>query len=176
MGHATAPPTMSPTLDQLRTACTTFSLDASGDEQAMRARLGSFLVDRLFSNPSTTPSTSSEDEAPARRDKRPLSASAAAWHAFARKERALVKEGLGLTDPVAVIKEVAARYKRAKLVGSSSEPLMLNAPSDETCEGIKTALRELPHDEIKTALSAHGIEADVVDLDANIETLARALL
>ena len=119
---------MSPTLDQLRTACTTFSLDASGDEQAMRARLGGFLVDRLFSNPSTTPSTS-EDEAPARREKRPLSASAAAWHAFARKERALVKEGLGITDRVAVIKEVAARYKGAKLVGGPSQPPMLQVVS-----------------------------------------------
>ena len=164
---------MPPTVDQLRAACTTFSLDAEGDEQAMRARLGGFLVDRLFSSPST-PSTS-EDEAPARRDKRPLSASAAAWHAFARKERALVKEGLGITNRVEVIKEVAARYKRAKLVGSASGPLMLPAPSDEACEGIKTALRELPHDEIKTALSAHGMEA-VVDIDTNIETLARALL
>ena len=77
---------------------------------------------------------------------------------------------------VAVIKEVAARYKRAKLVGSPSQPPMLLPPTDEDeTDGIKNALRELPPAEIASALSAHGIPT-VVDIDENIDLLARALL
>ena len=53
---------------------------------------------------------------------------------------------------------------------------MLRAPTDETeDDGIKNALRELPPAEIASALSAHGIPT-VVDIDENIDMLARALL
>lgn len=166
------------TMEQLRGACAMFALEAGGSEAALRERLGSFLVDRLFSAPAApSPSTSSDGEAQPsqrRREKRPLSAAAAAWHAFARRERELVKQS-GVTDHVQVVKEVAARYKRFKLVGTSQQPPMLAAPDDKDDDGFVRALAELPEAEIADALAAHGLTPGA-DADANVAMLARALL
>ena len=167
---------MAPSLAQLTSACCMFGLDAAGDYDALHARVGAHLVDKLFASHASTPSTSSDDEAPRRREKRPLSESARRWHSFARHERPLVKQA-GYTDNVAIVKEIAARYKRAKLVGTPAQPPLLEAPSPDVAaaDGIKWALAELPDDQINEALAAHGIEPGE-DAEANLDALAVVLI
>ena len=114
-------------------------------------------------------------------EKKPLSDKAARWHAFVKRERPLVKQGLGLTGNAEVLKEVAARYKRHLAVGTPSQPPLLAGPSTDTEseasseDGLVLALRELSQEEVVLALEAQGVEA-TPDAERNVALLAQALM
>ena len=150
--------------DALLAACAAFGLEAAGGDATLAQRIGEHIAARLFAksppNESSAPTTSAptssaptssapraEGKRPRDEEKKPLSEKAARWHAFAKRERPLVKEGLGLTGNADVLKEVAARYKRHLAVGTADQPPLLGGPSTDTEseseDGLMTALREL---------------------------------
>ena len=110
-------------------------------------------------------------------NKRPLTA----WHAFQRTEKDRVKQA-GFHGRVAIVREIARRWKLFKQVGTSNAPLMLGHSSDEASseaesvpDGLVTALADLSPEELSHALQAQGIE-DTGDRDTNVAALARAMV
>jgi hypothetical protein len=99
-------------------------------------------------------------------------------HAFAKRERPLVKQA-GITGKADVLKEVAARYKRFRLVGTPDQPLLLAPPSDtedaDAEDGLLAAIRELSPDEVSEALEAQGVAA-TDDPTRNASLLVDALM
>ena len=177
--------------DALLAACTAFGLDTTGDDATLAQRVGSTVAERLFGtvvgSASVTPSTSStpctQHKRPREDEKKPLSVKAARWHAFAKRERPLVKQA-GITGNAEVLKEVAARYKRFLVVGTPDQPPLLAGPStpegeegdaDGEEDGLVSALRDLSADEVNEALKTQGVEPGN-DPELNIVQLATALM
>ena len=171
--------------DALHAACTAFGLDATGDDATLAQRVGSTVAERLFGAAvgsaaavSTTPCT--QHKRPREDEKKPLSVKAARWHAFAKRERPLVKQA-GITGNAEVLKEVAARYKRFLVVGTPDQPPLLAGPSTQEGEGdgeedgLVSALRDLSADEVSQALKTQGVEPGN-DPELNIVQLATALM
>ena len=172
--------------DALLAACTAFGLDTTGDDAALAQRVGSTVAERLFgaavgsaAATSTTPCT--QHKRPREDEKKPLSVKAARWHAFAKRERPLVKQA-GITGNAEVLKEVAARYKRFLVVGTPDQPPLLAGPSmpageegDGEEDGLVSALRDLSADEVNEALKTQGVEPGS-DPELNIVQLATALM
>ena len=150
-------------------ACAAFGLDTTGNAETLAQRIGVHIAERLFADVATSvPATPhSERKRPCEKrpregEKRPLTEKARAWHAFAKRERPLVKQA-GITGKADVLKEVAARYKRFRLVGTPDQPLLLAPPSDtedaDAEDGLLAAIRELSPDEVSEALEAQGVAA-----------------
>ena len=177
--------------DALLAACTAFGLDTTGDDATLAQRVGSTVAERLFgtvvgsaavtSSTSSTPCT--QHKRPREDEKKPLSVKAARWHAFAKRERPLVKQA-GITGNAEVLKEVAARYKRFLVVGTPDQPPLLAGPStpegeegdaDGEEDGLVSALRDLSADEVSQALKTQGVEPGN-DPELNIVQLATALM
>ena len=174
--------------DALLAACTAFGLDTTGDDATLAQRVGSTVAERLFgaavgsaAATSTTPCT--QHKRPREDEKKPLSVKAARWHAFAKRERPLVKQA-GITGNAEVLKEVAARYKRFLVVGTPDQPPLLAGPStpegeegdaDGEEDGLVSALRDLSADEVNEALKTQGVEPGN-DPELNIVQLATALM
>ena len=171
-------------LDLLRGACMAHKLSADGTHDELVARLGAHLVAQLL-NPEAAAQVDKKKRAPTSAGaagvtpKRPMSA----WHHFLRTEKELVKAAGGFHGRVDVLREVARRWRLAKRVGTSAQPLMLQAPSDEGTssetdsipEDLLIAIREVPPEEIASSLDAHGLEVDE-DFEANVMTLARTMM
>ena len=171
--------------DALLAACTAFGLDTTGNDATLAQRVGSTVAERLFgaavgsaAATSTTPCT--QHKRPREDEKKPLSVKAARWHAFAKRERPLVKQA-GITGNAEVLKEVAARYKRFLVVGTPDQPPLLAGPSTQEGEGdgeedgLVSALRDLSADEVNEALKTQGVEPGN-DPELNIVQLATALM
>ena len=170
-------------LDVLRGACLANKLSPDGTHDEMVARLGAHLVSQLL-NPSDAAHVDKKKRATSSGDsgatpKRPMSA----WHHFLRTEKELVKQA-GYHGRVDILRECARRWALAKRVGTSDQPLMLQAPSDDGAsssetdsipEGLLQALRELPQEEIASSLAANGLEAED-DMEANVMALARSMM
>ena len=172
-------------LDVLRGACLANKLSPDGTHDEMVARLGAHLVSQLL-NPEASAAAHVDKK------KRPTSAGAtgatpkrpmSAWHHFLRTEKELVKAA-GFHGRVDILRECARRWALAKRVGTSDQPLMLQAPSsDESVseeapsipEGLLQAIRELPQEEIAASLEANGLEVEV-DLEANVMALALTMM
>ena len=87
--------------------------------------------------------------------KKPLSEKAARWFAFLKSERVLVKQTGLYTGNADVLKEVAARYKRFRLVGTPDQPLLLAPPSDTEyadAEATEKARLEVVEEEMELPL------------------------
>ena len=176
-----------PRHDALLAACAAFGLEATGDDSTLAQRIGTHIAERLFGTSAaaapvdTSSAPRAEGKRPRDEEKKPLSDKAARWHAFAKRERPLVKEGFGLTSNADVLKEVAARYRRHLAVGTPSQPALLLGPSTDTEseasseDGLLLALRELSQEEVVQALEAQGVEA-TADAERNVALLARALM
>ena len=173
-------------IDILRGACLAHKLSAEGTHDEMVARLGAHLVSQLL-NPEASAAAHVDKK------KRPTSAGAtgatpkrpmSAWHHFLRTEKELVKAAGGFHGRIEVLREVARRWRLAKRVGTSDQPLMLQAPSsdegassetDSIPEGLLQAIRELPQEEIASSLEANGLEVEQ-DMEANVLALARTMM
>lgn len=172
-----------PRHDALLAACAAFGLEATGDDSTLAQRIGTHIAERLFGTAAAAASSAprAEGKRPRDEEKKPLSDKAARWHAFVKRERPLVKQGLGLTGNADVLKEVAARYKRHLAVGTPSQPPLLAGPSADTEseasseDGLVLALRELSQEEVVLALEAQGVEA-TPDAERNVALLAQALM
>ena len=104
---------------------------------------------------------------------------ATAWHAFQRTETDRVKQA-GFHGRVAIVQEIARRWKIFKQVGTSHAPLMLGHTSDEasseaSSDGLVAALADLTPEELSHALHVQGIH-DAGDRDTNVAALARAMM
>ena len=173
-------------LDMLRGACMAHKLSPDGTHDELVARLGAHLVSQLL-NPDASAAAHVDKK------KRPTSSGAAgsmpkrpmsAWHQFLRKERELVKATGGFHGRVDVLRECARRWRLAKRVGTSDEPLMLSwnkedgassSDTDSIPDGLLQALRELPREEIASSLEANGFEVDD-NMEINIMSLARSMM
>ena len=173
-------------IDLLRGACLANKISADGTHDELASRLGAHLVSQLLN---------SEASAAAHVDKkkRPTSAGAAgstpkrpmsAWHQFLRTEKELVKAAGGFHGRVEVLRECARRWRLAKRVGTSDQPLMLSwtkedgassSDTDSIPDGLLQALRELPREEIASSLEANGFEVDD-NMEVNIMSLARSMM
>ena len=171
-------------------ACAAHGLDRTGTQEELHRRLGDHLVSQLLTGtdvgpkragtkrPIATGSVAAVATASngAASNKRPTTA----WHAFQRSEKECVKAA-GFHGRVAIVQEIARRWKLFKQVGTSNAPLMLGHSSDEASEaesvpdGLVVAIADLSPEELSHALHAQGID-DAGDRDANVTALARAMV
>ena len=165
-----------PSKEMLIGACAAHGLDCTGSQETLHRRLGDHLVSQLLSTPHVgskrpmhSPPRASDN------NKRP----ATAWHAFQRSEKDNVKQA-GFRGRVAIVQEIARRWKLWKQVGTSNAPLMIGHTSDEasseaSSDGLVAALADLTTEELSQALQVQGIE-DAGDRDKNVAALARAMM
>ena len=169
-----------PSKEMLIGACAAHGIDRTGTQEQLHRRLGDHLVSQLlfgthvgskrplYSPPRGSAATAS-NKCPA-----------TAWHAFQRTEKDRVKAA-GFHGRVAIVQEIARRWKLFKQVGTSNAPLMLGHTSDEASEaesvpdGLVVAIADLSAEELSHALEAQAIE-DTGDREANVAALARAML
>ena len=170
-----------PSKEMLIGACAAHGIDRTGTQEQLHRRLGDHLVSQLLfgthvgsKRPLYSPPRGSAATAS---NKRP----ATAWHAFQRTEKDRVKAA-GFHGRVAIVQEIARRWKLFKQVDTSNAPLMLGHSSDEASseadsvpDGLVVAIADLSPEELSHALQAQGIE-DAGDRDANVAALARAML
>jgi hypothetical protein len=169
-----------PSKEMLIGACAAHGIDRTGTQEQLHRRLGDHLVSQLLfgtdvgsKRPLYSPPRGSAATAS---NKRP----ATAWHAFQRTEKDRVKAA-GFHGRVAIVQEIARRWKLFKQVGTSNAPLMLGHTSDEASEaesvpdGLVVAIADLSAEELSHALEAQAIE-DTGDREANVAALARAML
>ena len=201
---------MSARHDALLAACAAFGLDATGNESTLAQRIGTHIAECLFGTATaaapvdTSSASQSEQKRPRDEGKKALSNKAARWHAVVKKERPLVKEGLGLTGNADVLKEVAARYKRHLAVGTPNQPPLIVGPSTDTeseaaqplalpppsqstdaepavasdsedADGLVDVLKELDETELNAALAAHSMPING-DKEEKARALARVMM
>lgn len=169
-----------PPIDMIKGCLAAYDIDINGTHEEVHARLGAYLVAVKLG---VTPPRASGKRVrpniePKAKKQRPTRAD---WFKFLRDEKDKVKAELGLTDRVSIMKEVARRWKLNKEQGSSSSgPLLItyqggsDSDSDDS-RGLAEVLIELPPDEVRAALDAHGVEADD-DHNTNVARLVRVMI
>ena len=161
-----------PPIDMIKGCLAAYDLDISGTHDEVHARLGAHLVAvKLGIKTPNGKRPYVRRTAGTPKKARPTRAD---WINFLRDEKEKVKAELGLSDRVSIMKEVGRRWKLCKGGSTSSAPLLLTYHDDNSDDGLKQALDELPPDEVNAALEVHGIEVD--DNHAiNVTRLACAL-
>ena len=173
-------------LDMLKGAVLAHGLSVSDGDTAedLTQRLGLHLVTKLLK----------PDVQKKRKATSAPSRSANAWYSFLRSEKPNVVAA-GFTTRAEQIKEIARRYKIAKMVGTSGAPLALMPPSesdtestsspalmppgdsdtDEGADGLIEALKQLDAAELNAAMAAHGLPIDGDD-EEKAGALAQAMM
>ena len=161
-------------LDMLKAACLCHGLSDDGTAEELTASLGMHLVTELLS----------PDK---KNKKRKTTRGAGGWYAFMKSEKANVLAS-GFTSRADVLKELARRWKLAKLVGTSAQPLALPPPSQsstdaepavasdsEDADGLVDALKELDEAELNAAMAAHSMPVNG-DHEEKARALARVMM
>ena len=156
----------------LATACIAEGLPSYGTKFELTHRLGTHLVERKLGVAAADGKKRASSDVPdiqMKRTKRPLNS----YQRFMKSEMPNIKASgvTGLTDSM---KELARRWRLAKQVGTSSEPLLLSDKQGEV-KGLASVLEDLPPVEVNEALAAHG-EPVSSSSSVNAERLASALV
>ena len=115
-------------MDMIKGCLSAYDLDVTGTHEEVHARLGTHLVAvklgmkplRANGKRPYTPRRGDRKAKEHKKNDKKSRPSHAEWIKFLREEKEKVKSELGLTDRVAIMKEVGRRWKVLKQSGSSA--------------------------------------------------------